>query len=53
MHSIRHLIKPHALATVPPASWYVLLNETGLWQFEQPIAADFSFKHFPIREEVI
>jgi len=53
MHAIRHLIKPHAPATVPPASWYVLLNGTGVWQIEQPIAADVSFKHFPIREEVI
>jgi hypothetical protein len=53
MHSIRHFIKPNAPATVPLASWYVLLNEAGVWKFEQPIAAVVSFKHFPIREEVM
>jgi len=53
MHSTRHFINPHAPATVPPASWYVLLNEVGVWQFHQPIAAAVSFKHFQIGEEVI
>jgi hypothetical protein len=48
-----HFIEPRAPATVPLASWFVLLNGAGVWQFEQPIAAVVSFKYFPIREEVI